>query len=101
MTADWVTHVTEALLASSKLGTKAVQEVLPSSVVQQILEALYEQVKREATVVDVSCASTCSMTAASNSLLRLHNLQVAPAALHTPVVVVGDTHGQLHDVCSM
>lgn len=28
-------------------------------------------------------------------------LQVQPAAADIPVVVVGDTHGQLHDVCAM
>lgn len=27
--------------------------------------------------------------------------QVLPATAEAPVVVVGDTHGQLHDVCAM
>ncbi|DBA77455.1 hypothetical protein WJX77_000861 [Trebouxia sp. C0004] len=76
--ADWVLSVTEKLLASTQGGLKAAQEVLPHAVAQQILEALYNLLKQEPTVVDV-----------------------APAAPDIPVVVVGDTHGQLHDVCSM
>lgn len=76
--ADWVLSVTEKLLASTQGGLKAAQEVLPHAVAQQILEALYNLLKQEPTVVDV-----------------------VPAAPDIPVVIVGDTHGQLHDVCSM
>ena len=46
--------VTEDLLATSREGPKAVQEVLPHTVAQQILEALYDLLKHEPTVVDVS-----------------------------------------------
>lgn len=76
--ADWVLSVTQKLLASTHGGLKAAQEILPHAVAQQILEALYNLLKQEPTVVDV-----------------------APAAPDIPVVIVGDTHGQLHDVCSM
>ncbi len=46
--------VTEKLLASTQGGLKAAQEVLPHAVAQQILEALYNLLKQEPTVVDVS-----------------------------------------------
>ena len=52
--ADWVLSVTEKLLASTQGGLKAAQDVLPHAVAQQILEALYNLLKQEPTVVDVS-----------------------------------------------
>jgi hypothetical protein len=45
--------VTEKLLASTQGGLQAAQEVLPHAVAQQILEALYNVLKQEPTVVDV------------------------------------------------
>jgi len=45
--------VTEKLLASTLGGLKAAQEVLPHAVAQQILEALYNLLKQEPTVIDV------------------------------------------------
>lgn len=51
---DWVLNVTELLLSASERGTTAAQEVLPHATAQQILEALYELVRKEPTVVDVS-----------------------------------------------
>jgi len=47
-------NVTEKLLASTQGGLQAAQEVLPHAVAQQILEALYDVLKQEPTVVDVS-----------------------------------------------
>lgn len=74
----WVLKVTRTLLAASQEGAKATEQALPSTVAQQILEALHALLKHEPTVVDV-----------------------APATEEIPVFVVGDTHGQLHDVCFM
>ena len=51
---DWVLHVMELLLSGTEGGTQAAQAVLPHTTAQQILEALYEHVKKEPTVVDVS-----------------------------------------------
>ena len=103
VTAEWVQNVTVLLLESTKGGIEAVQEVLPHTTAQQILEALYDQLKKEPTVVDVSFCILLSTNLHSSQEVHTKNMcmQVAPAAPETPVVVVGDTHGQLHDVCSM
>lgn len=51
---DWVLNVTQLLLSATERGTEAAQEVLPPATAQLILEALYELVRKEPTVVDVS-----------------------------------------------
>ena len=51
---DWVLKVTKLLLSATEHGTAAVQEILPHTTAQQILEALYELVRKEPTVMDVS-----------------------------------------------
>lgn len=51
--------VTEDLLATSRQGLQAVQEVLTHTVAQQILEALYDLLKHEPTVVDVGVPVPC------------------------------------------
>ena len=51
---DWVLNVTKLLLSATERGITAAQEVLPHTTAQQILEALYEHVRKEPTVVDVS-----------------------------------------------
>lgn len=51
--------VTEDLLATSRQGLQAVQEVLPHTVAQQILEALHDLLKHEPTVVDVGVQVPC------------------------------------------
>ena len=100
---DWVLNITELLLSATERGTTAAQEVLPHTTAQQILEALYEIVRKEPTVVDVSRGpSQCNVivsAALPDNLTKC--VQVVPSMPDTAVIVVGDTHGQLHDVCSM
>ena len=60
VTAEWVSNVTELLLASTEGGIEAVQEVLPHKTAQQILEALYDHLKKDPTVVDVSFCTAVS-----------------------------------------
>lgn len=70
--ADWVLSVTQKLLASTHGGLKAAQEVLPHAVAQQILEALYNLLKQEPTVVDVSVEQLCD-GCMSALAVHLHN----------------------------
>lgn len=50
--------MTESLLDATQGGFKAAQEVLPYTVAQRILEALYDLLKHEPTVVDVRLEQT-------------------------------------------
>lgn len=65
--------VTEDLLATSRQGLQAVQEVLPHTVAQQILEALYDLLKLEPTVVDVGVQLPCfRFVLEAYELIKLH-----------------------------
>ena len=83
------------------------QEVIPSTVVQSIFEALCSVVVKEPTVVDVSRTDTqvltgsCAVVCIDRSVAPGNAAQVQPDTADAAVVVVGDTHGQLHDVCAM
>ena len=59
---DWVRSVTKLLLSATERGTTAAQEALPHTTAQQILEALYELVRKEPTVMDVSRIPALSAT---------------------------------------
>ncbi|KAK9909268.1 hypothetical protein WJX75_009817 [Coccomyxa subellipsoidea] len=75
---DWARDVGQSLAKASWGGLEALQSVLPASRAVQLLEAAYTVLKQEPSVLDVN-----------------------PVAVDSSVTVVGDTHGQLHDVLRM
>lgn len=68
--------MTYKLLAASFIGIAAVQEVLPPTVVQSILEALCALVVKDPTVVEVSCIPQVHSTVAgaqTSNLVRCND----------------------------
>ncbi|CAL8460824.1 g355 [Coccomyxa elongata] len=75
---EWAQDVGRRLEKASWGTVQVLQSVLPASSAIQLLEAAYTVLKLEPSVLDVN-----------------------PAAPAATVTVVGDTHGQLHDVLRM
>lgn len=74
---DWVLGVQAKLLASSYSGADQLRKVLPGNLLAHIATIVFGLCKAEPTVLDVNPSP------------------------EQRVIVVGDTHGQLHDVCRM
>lgn len=83
MTPAWVRSLSERLLwgTRARKASEFASDVLSFETVMFVLDAAHELLKREPTVVDVAVADGRAA-------------EEAPAR----VVVVGDTHGQFHDV---
>eukprot|EP01023_Acetabularia_acetabulum_P006508 TRINITY_DN12704_c0_g2_i1.p1 TRINITY_DN12704_c0_g2~~TRINITY_DN12704_c0_g2_i1.p1 ORF type:complete len:417 (-),score=75.81 TRINITY_DN12704_c0_g2_i1:96-1346(-) len=76
--AEWVVNVKDTLLAASFLGVDKLQEVLTYSTLKYIVQTAQEYLEVEPALVE----------------LELEDEEES-------VVIVGDTHGQYHDVCHM
>ncbi|KAK9867191.1 hypothetical protein WJX84_006772 [Apatococcus fuscideae] len=77
-TVEWVATIQKKLLESTRSGLGGLSSVLSAAKICSILDALGKILKSEPTVQDVE-----------------------PHTADTTVTVVGDTHGQFHDVCEM
>ncbi len=123
-TVEWVGSVQKLLLDSTRAGIGGLAAVLPAATLCSLLDALAVLLKSEPTLKEARCSSTlhtrscisCQSQTASrrdtagfdcprsvftypqNSFFEK---QVQPQSPGTTVTVVGDTHGQFHDVCEM
>lgn len=77
-TPAWVQGVQQKLMASTYKGLEGIGHVLPGDVLSAIAATVFSICKAEPTVLDIN-----------------------PRALGLKVIIVGDTHGQFHDVCRM
>lgn len=111
ITVAWVQELQKTLDAATRAGTQALQQVLPFDVVAHLIGRAERLFKEEAALVEVRARGQGSRytqgTAAAAAPDRegdpgrppvLLQIQVAEAAT---VTVVGDTHGQFHDVCKL
>ena len=93
--------------ATTQSGYAALQEALPVALVNKILEDAFTAIKTEPTLVEVgpngstgSCGHIVHADVLLTSTCPCNLLQInlpEPAE----VIVVGDTHGQFHDVCKL
>lgn len=104
----FVHELQERMLAASRhpSGPAALQQVLPPRLLDHIIKQATAVVTREPTVVEVKrstalrdcCRQPWSMLISSKSLT---GMQLNMAANKHKVTVVGDTHGQFHDLCCL
>ena len=104
---DWATDLGKRLEQASWDGHEALLSILPAATIVRLLEAATGLLKQEPTVIDVRPCSTPSLMIVASSGHALEACvttslaQVDPAEPNAAVKIVGDTHGQLHDVLRM
>lgn len=111
-TVEWALSLTERLDTASRTGDVAsLRRVLPEDVLSQLWQAVTVVLAKEPTLLEVyphqdapfGCKTYCRPTllphrpACACRHVALGLLQVTPPA-GASVTVVGDTHGQFHDV---
>ena len=103
---DWAKYLGKRLVEASWQGVEAVKDVLPAETSVKLLEAASVRLRQEPTVVDVSSHGPpqhrCLGAPHHAALTDLYDaVQIDPKEDGACVRVVGDTHGQLHDVLRM
>ncbi len=103
-TLELVLRLRHDLLQSTQGGIEALRSVLPATKACQILEDGFQLIRKEPTLLEASVdLRTCSNTHSPFLPIQKRVSHILQVDVKDPVevLVVGDTHGQLHDVCGM